>query len=246
MAQLGSVCGIDENALIVSGKKKECSVASARSNCFCASGEHEVLNSTRPSFSGLELGVAVTSAADAAAASDRATIVTSRTFRGYFMIESSRRRRARGPAMDGTDLTSVRESPGAELARAVPGECCFLREQPCRIVPIVLVDLIDGRFELFRYFLSLAATFDRSAPEELRERSAWSSGPWWSSRPTVRWPRPRSWPPPMRASTRSSCARRTRTWRGAYGATGSSNSIGARASCVMSRWCGRSLASRPH
>src|SRR5215831_11250075 len=26
-------------------------MARARSNCFCASGEHEVLNSTRPSFS---------------------------------------------------------------------------------------------------------------------------------------------------------------------------------------------------
>src|SRR5215510_708276 len=51
MAQFGSASGIAENALIVSGKKKECSMARARSNCFCASGEHEVLNSTRPSFS---------------------------------------------------------------------------------------------------------------------------------------------------------------------------------------------------
>jgi 5'-3' exonuclease len=32
----------------------------------------------------------------------------------------------------------------------------------------VLVHLIDGTFELFRYFLSPAAAFDRSAPEELR------------------------------------------------------------------------------
>ena len=32
----------------------------------------------------------------------------------------------------------------------------------------VIVHLIDGTFELFRYFLSPAATFDRSAPEELR------------------------------------------------------------------------------
>src|SRR5436309_5894144 len=53
MAQVGSVSGIAENVLIVSGKKKECSIASARSNCFWASGEHEVLKSTRPSFSGL-------------------------------------------------------------------------------------------------------------------------------------------------------------------------------------------------
>src|SRR5258708_37329711 len=51
MAQDGSVSGIDENVLIVSGKKNECSIARARSNCFCASGEHDVLNSTRPSFS---------------------------------------------------------------------------------------------------------------------------------------------------------------------------------------------------
>jgi len=39
---------------------------------------------------------------------------------------------------------------------------------PCRIVPVVIVQLIDGTFELFRYFLSPAAAFDRSAPEELR------------------------------------------------------------------------------
>jgi len=32
----------------------------------------------------------------------------------------------------------------------------------------VIVHLIDGTFELFRYFLSPAAAFDRSAPEELR------------------------------------------------------------------------------
>src|SRR3989441_6211327 len=62
----------------------------------------------------------------------------------------------------------------------------------------------------------------------------------------MRWPRPRSWPPPMRASTRSSCARRTRTWRSACGATGSSSSIGARASGATSRPYGRSSASRPH
>jgi len=43
-----------------------------------------------------------------------------------------------------------------------------LRGPPCRIVPVVLVHLIDGTFELLRYFLSPAAAFDRSAPEELR------------------------------------------------------------------------------
>jgi len=36
------------------------------------------------------------------------------------------------------------------------------------MVPVVVVHLIDGTFELFRYFFSPAATFDRSAPEELR------------------------------------------------------------------------------
>ena len=32
----------------------------------------------------------------------------------------------------------------------------------------MLVHLIDGTFEVFRYFLSPASAFDRSAPEELR------------------------------------------------------------------------------
>jgi len=50
------------------------------------------------------------------------------------------------------------------LSRAEP----FLRGPPCRIVLVVLVHLIDGTFELFRYFLSPGAAFDRSAPEELR------------------------------------------------------------------------------
>src|SRR5436853_2718050 len=44
----------------------------------------------------------------------------------------------------------------------------FLRGPPCRIVRVVIVHLIDGTFELFRYFLSPAAAVDRSAPEELR------------------------------------------------------------------------------
>src|SRR5438874_8773486 len=36
------------------------------------------------------------------------------------------------------------------------------------MVPVVIVHLIDGTFELFRYFLSPGAAFDRSAPEALR------------------------------------------------------------------------------
>jgi 5'-3' exonuclease len=40
--------------------------------------------------------------------------------------------------------------------------------RPRRIVLAVQVHLIDGTYELFRYFLSPAAVFDRSAPPELR------------------------------------------------------------------------------
>src|ERR671936_738772 len=36
------------------------------------------------------------------------------------------------------------------------------------MVSVVLVHLVDGTYELFRYFLSPAAAFDRSAPEALR------------------------------------------------------------------------------
>jgi 5'-3' exonuclease len=36
------------------------------------------------------------------------------------------------------------------------------------MVPPMIVHLIDGTFELFRYFLSPAAAFDRDTPEELR------------------------------------------------------------------------------
>src|SRR6185295_9435323 len=56
MAQDGSVCGIALKALIVSGKSKECSRASAISNSFCACGLHEVLNSTCPNFCCLDFG----------------------------------------------------------------------------------------------------------------------------------------------------------------------------------------------
>src|SRR5512145_274179 len=45
---------------------------------------------------------------------------------------------------------------------------CHGSPPPWRIVPGVIVHLVDGTFELFRYFLSPAAAFDRSAPEELR------------------------------------------------------------------------------
>lgn len=44
----------------------------------------------------------------------------------------------------------------------------FPLRPPWRIVPVVIVHLIDGTFELFRYFLSPGAAFDRSAPPELR------------------------------------------------------------------------------
>ena len=42
------------------------------------------------------------------------------------------------------------------------------RDRIWRIVRVVIVHLVDGTYELFRYFLSPAAAFERSAPEELR------------------------------------------------------------------------------
>src|SRR5690349_3132136 len=62
MAHPGSVWGMAVKALIVSGKKNECSMPRARSNCFCASGEHDVLKRTRPSFSGFFFAAGSTSA----------------------------------------------------------------------------------------------------------------------------------------------------------------------------------------
>ena len=44
----------------------------------------------------------------------------------------------------------------------------IIRFPSCDIVALVIVHLIDGTYELFRYFLSPAAAFDRSAPDELR------------------------------------------------------------------------------
>src|SRR6266850_6742666 len=54
--------------------------------------------------------------------------------------------------------------------RSCPGRipAIFPPRPPSRIVPGVVVHLIDGTYELFRYFLSPAASIDRSAPEELR------------------------------------------------------------------------------
>jgi 5'-3' exonuclease len=48
------------------------------------------------------------------------------------------------------------------------GGACFPRPPSWRMVPVVIVHLIDGTFELFRYFLSPGAAFDRSTPPELR------------------------------------------------------------------------------
>src|SRR5919198_857260 len=86
MAQDGSVSGMAEKALMVSGKKNECCIASARSNCFCASGEHDVLNSTRPSFS--DDWVAASSAPQAPAVKNRATTVAVRTLSAYLIVGS--------------------------------------------------------------------------------------------------------------------------------------------------------------
>ena len=43
-----------------------------------------------------------------------------------------------------------------------------LRSPVCRMVRGVIVHLVDGTFELFRYFLSPAAAYDRTTPEGLR------------------------------------------------------------------------------
>ena len=61
----------------------------------------------------------------------------------------------------------------------------------------------------------------------------------------MRWPPRRRWRRPTRGSSRSSCARRTRTWPSACEATAWFSSIGARASCATRRRCGRSSASPP-
>src|SRR5512145_1392579 len=45
---------------------------------------------------------------------------------------------------------------------------CHGSPPPWRIVPGVIVHLVDGTFELFRYFLSPAAAFDHTTPPELR------------------------------------------------------------------------------
>src|SRR5215813_7963261 len=76
MPQLGSVSGMAENAFTVSGKKNECSMASARSNCFCASAEHDVLKSTRPSFSGVVVRGSASAHTDPTRTSDATSAVT--------------------------------------------------------------------------------------------------------------------------------------------------------------------------
>src|SRR4029453_11391595 len=52
--------------------------------------------------------------------------------------------------------------PGSVPARR------FLPRSRGRILTSVRVHLVDGTYELFRYFLSPAAAFDRKGPEELR------------------------------------------------------------------------------
>jgi 5'-3' exonuclease len=50
----------------------------------------------------------------------------------------------------------------------MPGSILPRPPRPWRIVLAVHVHLVDGTYELFRYFLSPAAAFDRNAPPELR------------------------------------------------------------------------------
>src|SRR6267378_707631 len=51
IAQPGSACATAPNALSPSSNQKECSSATARSNCGCTVGLHEVEKCTVPSFS---------------------------------------------------------------------------------------------------------------------------------------------------------------------------------------------------
>src|SRR5207244_8762525 len=88
MAQLGSVSGIAENALTVSGKKNEWNMASARSNCFCASGEHEVLKCTRPSFSGSPVRLAGSASAHTDATRVRDATIAVRKLTKWLMWSS--------------------------------------------------------------------------------------------------------------------------------------------------------------
>src|ERR1700758_3319026 len=118
MAQLGSVSGIAENVLIVSGKKNECNIASARSNCFWASGEHEVLKSTRPSFSWLPARAAglVSAQTDTTRDSDVTAVATklSASFIASLLCSASWFRPRVGSLTQGLDPTSsgrVRATP---------------------------------------------------------------------------------------------------------------------------------------
>ena len=70
-----------------------------------------------------------------------------------------------------------------------------------------------------------------SSPRRRCGRSAWSSGRWWSSRPTTPWARPPPASATCPASTRSCSARRTRTSRRRWSATASSAGTAAGTSC---------------
>src|SRR5260221_1586528 len=88
MAQSGSVCGMAVNAFTVWGKWNECSIARARSNCFCASGVHVVWNRTLPSLPPLT-EVRASSWARAKRGGNAAASARSRAERFAFMEFSS-------------------------------------------------------------------------------------------------------------------------------------------------------------
>src|SRR6266852_5178636 len=71
-----------------------------------------------------------------------------------------------GPSID--RIPPGEHPPHGQVALSPRPVSRFRRGPPCRIVAVVLVHLIDGTYELFRYFLSPAAAFDRGTPEELR------------------------------------------------------------------------------
>src|SRR5712691_5774039 len=115
MAHDASVCGMAENALMVSGNQNECSMARARSNSFCAAGLHDVLNSTLPSFSP---GSSCAKATVKVSATSAATSFVFMVFLPYRRKVYAGRRKRWEPRALGQD--GERRAPGRTGAHAVP------------------------------------------------------------------------------------------------------------------------------
>src|SRR6185436_13848390 len=134
MAQLGSVCGMALNAFTVSGKKNECCMASARSNCFCASAEHEVLKSTRPSCSGAPVRGSLS--ADTGPARTRDAISRPRIVLVYVMSTLPRL----GSAMVVQELPGQFPDDCSASPRRALGDRLRQGQHPARIVDVQILD----------------------------------------------------------------------------------------------------------